>query len=95
MNFEISSYHQHINNTLRGFITLDFPDIGAEMPGFSYHVRNGTRWIDVPSRSTGNGQKEQPWEKVMNFYNKKLEKSFKNAILDALDKYAIENNIIL
>jgi hypothetical protein len=89
MNVEVIDFNQRVNNTLRGFITVYLPDFGMEIPGFTLHEKNGSRWIELPSKAVGDNQ-DPRWEKVVSFYSRKHEKLFKDAVLVALDKFLTE-----
>lgn len=95
MNIEVTDFSPRIKNTLRGFITVNLPDPGIEIPAFTLHEKDGNRWVEIPGKQISNGQGDLKWEKIFNMPNKWKEKIFKDAILVALDKFVIEQDIVL
>jgi hypothetical protein len=95
MRVEVTDFNKRINNTLRGFMTVYLTDYGIEIPSFMVHERNGSRWVEIPGKPIKNGQGEQKWEKIFTITSKWKEKEFKDAILVALDKFIILQDIDL
>lgn len=91
MDIIIDHFTPHRANTLKGFITVVLTDekSGFEMAifGFTYHEKNGDRWIELPARPPTNPEKNKSWVKVCVFYDKRKEIKFKKTLLDKLDKY--------
>jgi hypothetical protein len=84
MMFEVDDFVPHKSNTLQGFFTVYFPECGISIPGFSYHESiTGSRWIDFPSKPNKNGE----YEKVINSYDTRKAKRFREQLLKALDEY--------
>jgi hypothetical protein len=84
MTFEVDDFVQHKSNTLQGFFTVYFPGWGISISGFSFHESNsGARWIDFPAKPNKTGE----YEKVINTYDTRQAKKFKEQLLNALDEH--------
>jgi len=84
MLFEVDDFAAHKSNTLQGFFTVYFPECGISISGFSLHEsETGARWTEFPSKPDKNGK----YEKVINSYNTRQAKKFKEQLLKALDEH--------
>jgi hypothetical protein len=85
MRIEVDDFVPRRSNTLRGFLTVYFPEIGIGMPGFSLHENEstGARWIELPAKPNKKGE----YEKVLTAYDTRQAKKFKEQLLKLLDEH--------
>ncbi|MGA2224164.1 MAG: hypothetical protein ABSH41_06975 [Syntrophobacteraceae bacterium] len=85
MRIEVDNFIEHNRNTLQGFFEVYFLDLGISIPGFSLHEKKGTgsRWIELPAKPNKDGE----YEKVVNAYDTRQVKKFKEQLLNLLDEH--------
>lgn len=89
MLFEVDDFKPHKSNTLQGFFTVYFPECGISIQGFAYHKSDsGSRWIEFPSKRNEIGK----YEKVIEPYDTRKAKKFREQLLKALDEYMEERD---
>jgi hypothetical protein len=90
-NLKISDFKPAQKNTLRGYFDLTL-DTGMQIRGCTYHVRDGRRWIGLPSRQvieeTGGS-----WFPLIGFEDKRDSWAFSDAAVGAIDDYLAKNPI--
>jgi hypothetical protein len=77
-------FKPHKSNTLQGFITVILEDYGLEIPGFTFHKKDSSKWIELPSKPPTNGSTNDKWTKVLHFYDSRKEKEFKRIVMEEL-----------
>ena len=77
-------FKPHQSNTLQGFITVILEDYGLEIPGFTFHKKDGSKRIELPSKPPTNGSTNDRWTKVLHFYDSRKEKEFKSIVMQKL-----------
>ena len=77
-------FKPHKSNTLQGFITVILEDYGLEIPGFTFHKKDGSKWIELPSKPPTNATNSDKWTKVILFYDSRKEKEFKRIVMQKL-----------
>ena len=63
------------------------PTVGAEIRDICLHLKNGERWLGMPSKQYKNKEGEEKWIPLVRFPDKDKWYAFQKATLDALDKY--------
>ena len=87
MRIKVTNFNAVKRNTLTGFATVDFAELGFEMQGFGIHQTDTNRWVELPAKSPANPEKKEPWIKVIEFYDRRKEKHLKKEVLMELDVY--------
>ena len=59
MKYEIKKFKPFIRNTLQGFFVLRIDDF--EIENFTYHEKDGKRWIGLPSKEVESDDGEKAW----------------------------------
>jgi len=91
MNISVDNFVSKKNNTLQGFFTVYFNDLGISMQGFSLHVKAEAKWIEFPAKRPPTSGNNEKWTKVFEFYDKRKEKEFIACIMKEL-KILFEDN---
>jgi hypothetical protein len=87
MQISIDEFNPHKRNTLQGFFTVILEDYKLEIPGFSLHKKEESRWIELPSKAPTDGKDGDKWPKVIQFYDTRKEKEFKKIVMLKLQEY--------
>lgn len=90
MNIKIVNFRPLGKNTLRGFLTIHFIDIGLVVKDVCLHQKDGKRWLQLPSRSYQKKDGTVAYAYVMEF-EKKDYWIFQDSALTALDSYFSQN----
>jgi len=67
---EIINYKPYQKNTLQGFLDLRMTQIGLEIRGICVHEKNGSRWLQLPSKPYTKEDGSQGWQYILEFYDK-------------------------
>ena len=90
MTVECLDYKSHASGALQGFANFRVPKMGVELFGCGVFMKNGKRWVSMPSR-----QYEEDGEKkyisVMRFIEKDHADAFSKIALQALDDWCAKN----
>jgi len=88
MRIEVDDFVEYRSNTLRGFFTVYFPEGGFSMSGFSLHENElGSRWVEFPSKRSADENGKEKWEKIINPYDTRQAKKFKEQVVKTLDEH--------
>jgi len=87
MALEIVEFRPHQKNTLQGFLTLRFTNVGLEVRDLALHKKNGKRWLQLPSKPYTKPDGSQGWSYIVNFYEKERYYQFQDVALKALDAF--------
>ena len=87
MAIEIQGFRKFEKNSLRGFVTVQFPTVGLEIRDCTVHESNGKRWIGLPAKPYKDDKGETKYAYIVSFPDKKIYGAFQKQALDALDEY--------
>ena len=78
--------------SLQGFADLYVPKWGIEIKGCSLFMKNGKRWVSMPSREYEvDGEKK--YAPIVAFRNKAHMDAFSEQAKDAIDNYCINTSV--
>jgi len=80
---EVLNFKKHEKNTLKGFFDVRISSFGLEIRGCCLHEKNGSRWVQLPSRPYEKDGK-QTWSYILEFYEKERKEWFSREVLKAL-----------
>ena len=84
---ECIAYKPNASGALQGFADFKVPKWGVELYGCGVFMKEGRRWISLPSRKyEDNG--EVKYAQIMRFTEKEHATAFSKLLLDELDAYA-------
>ena len=92
MSIVCNNFKKFDNGFLQGFADLYIEKWGVDISGFSLYCKNGSRWINIPSKEFQNDQGEKKWMPIIKFSEKSHQEAFLNAAIDAIDKFCSENS---
>jgi hypothetical protein len=75
--------------SIQGFITLQLSD-GLVLSDFTYHQRNGTRWIGLPRRPYMCPGGTIAWAEIVSYADKDAAARFQREAKAAVDKHLAE-----
>ena len=96
MTVKVVDYIPVKSDTLIGFATVEFEDLGFKIPGFAIHQSENRRWVESPFRPSAAPTKPGKKEvmiKVLQFYDKRKENRFIKDVLIELDNYICCNSM--
>ena len=82
----VSDWKPCEKNTLRGFFSATLPS-GMVLHRLMLHVKGESRWVATPSREWSDPQGQKQFAKLIEFTDRATADRFRDAVLDALDKY--------
>lgn len=94
MTVECIKFRPFASGSLQGFADLFLPRVGVEIYGCTIHMKDGKRWVNLPSKEykdkdTG----ETKYSSVVRFPNKDHYTQFQQLAKDAVDKWCQENGV--
>ena len=87
---EILSYRSSIKGARQGNLSLRIPAWKLEIRDMTLFMKNGHRWLSMPSRSYEKDG-ETKYSPFLYFFDKDQNDKFQKVALDALDKWIKEN----
>lgn len=92
MTIECMVYRGYVKGSLQGFANLWIPKMGIELHGCSIHMKDGRRWLNLPSReypdsTTG----EMKYVSIVRFRNKEHQNLFCEKAKGAVDEWIAKN----
>ena len=81
--------HLECKSVLQDFVTLRLTNIGLEICDACLHLKNDSRWIQLPARKVSS-QVGDRWVYLLDFYDKALSDQFRKTTINALDKFLAE-----
>jgi DNA-binding cell septation regulator SpoVG len=82
----IAGWKPLTKNTLRGFLSVNLPS-GMVIHNVTVHEKDKARWVGLPAREWTNDQGEKQYTRLVEFRDRATANRFRDAVLDALDKY--------
>lgn len=88
MSVECIGYRAHESGSLQGFADLRLPTMGVELYGCGLFMKNGKRWVSLPSKEYDDKETgERKYQRIMKFMAKEHSDLFSTAALPAIDKW--------
>ena len=87
MAIEVVKFRAYSKNTLQGFLTVRLSNVGLEIRDIALHMKNGKRWLQLPSKPYQKDDGAQAWSYILAFYDKHRHKQFQEMTLKALDAF--------
>jgi len=84
--FEVSNWRPHPKNTLQAFLNLSLPS-GMILNGCSYHRKNASRWIGVPSQKFIKEDGSASYSPIIDFTSDDAYRRFQEQAVAAVDMY--------
>jgi hypothetical protein len=81
----ISNWKPFVKNTLRGFFTVTLPS-GLIIHKCSLHEKNGSRWVGLPAEKYTAKNGNATYSVLLGFTSADIADSFRDAVLEALDR---------
>ena len=91
MTIEIIKYKPHQKGALLGFVDFYVPKMGLEIYGSSIYQKDGRKWVNLPTKEYKNKDGENKWSFVVRFREKEHSTAFSKAILEAVDRWILDN----
>ena len=91
MSIECMAYKAHESGSLQGFANLWIPKMGLEIYGCTLNMKDGKRWLSLPSKEYKNKDGETKYQPILRFREKEHLTKFCQLARDAVDEWcAIE-----
>src|SRR5215469_10457109 len=84
--FEVSNWKGYTKNTLQAFLSLTLPS-GMTLHGCSYHRKNESRWIGVPSQKFTKADSSVSYTPIIEFAYDDAHRRFQEQAVAAVDRY--------
>lgn len=81
---EILAWREHQKNSMQGYVDIRLPKAGFCLRNISVHMKDGRRWLGMPSRKDESDQ----WVPIFEWNDKQVVERFRDAVLKALDAFA-------
>jgi len=92
MSVECIQFRSHESGALKGFANFRVPKMGIELFGCSYFMKDGRRWLSLPSREYVDPESgEKKYISIMRFIEKEHLDAFCKAALHAIDEWCKAN----
>jgi hypothetical protein len=90
----ITQYREREDRTLKGFLTVRFPQIGLEVRHVAVNEENGRRWLNLPARPYKDPATGKPrWAYYMTFYRDSGQ-GFEAAVFAALEEFRANRQMV-
>ena len=86
-NIKITEFRPHSRNTLQGFTTILFEDIGLLLRDVAFHEKNGSNWFQLPAKPYDKPDGTRGWNYIVAFLDKDKFKQFQEIALKAFDRF--------
>ena len=86
VGFEVLDWRAHEKNTLQAFLSLSLPS-GMILHGCSYHRRNDSRWIGVPSNKFTKADGSVSYTPIVEFTTDDAHRRFQQQAIACVDRY--------
>lgn len=88
---ECTRYKSVLKGSLQGFATLMIPKWGISINSVSLFMKNGRRWINLPSKKYEDQDGATKYASYIFFDNKAHMEVFNEEALKAIDKFCASN----
>ena len=86
IGLEVLDWKAHEKNTLQAFLSLSLPS-GMILHGCSYHRRNDSRWIGVPSNKFTKADGSVSYTPIVEFTTDDAHRRFQQQAIACVDRY--------
>lgn len=76
MGWQVEDFKKFEKNTLKGFFSLNIS--GMIVEGFSYHEKNGKRWVGFPAREKTDDNGDTQWFPIVKFLDPDRQAKFQS-----------------
>ena len=83
---EIIKFREYKKNTLQGFVDIQLTS-GIILREFTYHVRNGSEWVNPPARAYKDNDGVEKWARIVDFAAKEMYQNFSRQVVKLLKEY--------
>ncbi len=90
---ECIRFKSHVKGSLQGFADFYVEKWGCELTGCSLYMKDGRRWVNLPSKEYQNEQGETKYAPVIRFRKKEHFEAFVNACKKAIDDYCAKQPV--
>lgn len=92
MSIECMEFKAHESGALKGFANFRVPKMGIELFGCSIFMKDGRRWMSLPSREYVDRETgDKKYISIMRFMEKEHNDSFCKAALHSMDQWCAAN----
>ena len=91
MTIECTEFRAHEKGTLQGFANFWVPKMGLEIYGCALHMKDGRRWLNLPSREYKDDLGEIKYMNIIRFRDKYHYVKFGEAAKKAIDEWCAKN----
>lgn len=88
---ECIKFKSHVKGHLQGFADFYVEKWGAELTGCSLYMKDGRRWVNLPSKEYKNDLGETKYAPIIRFRKKEHFEAFVNACKKAIDEFCSKN----
>ncbi len=88
---ECIRFRAHAAGTLQGFVDLWIEKMGVEIYGCTLHVKDGKRWINLPSKEYLSENGEKKYSPVIRFRDKDHYYKFCDRAKESIDAWVEKN----
>jgi hypothetical protein len=88
---ECTSFKSFQKGNFQGYANIYVEKWGIEITGCSLFMKDGRRWINLPSKEYVNKEGEKKFQPLFFFREKSHHEVFVNKVKEAIDKWCIEN----
>ena len=83
---EISNFKEYKKNTLQGFFDVKLTTMGLEIRGCCLHEKDGSRWVQLPSKPYQKDDGTTAYSYILDFYEKDKRVSFQKEVLNVIEQ---------
>ena len=77
---EITKFRAVDKNTLKGFLSVRMHKTGLEIRDIAIHEKNGSRWLQMPSRPYTDSQGGQKYSFILDWFDSEKKTQFEAEI---------------
>lgn len=88
---ECTKFKTFQKGSFQGFADLLVPSWGIEIKGCSLYMKEGRRWVSMPSKEFTNAEGEKKYAPIVKFHDKNHMDAFSEQAKQAIDKWCSEN----
>lgn len=84
MNLEISKFREVNKSTLQGFLSVKINDLGLEVRDIALHRKNGSEWLQMPSRPYIDSAGNKKYAFILDWFNAQDKTQFETKVFGLL-----------
>lgn len=89
---ECTKFTSFPKGSFQGYANIYVEKWGVEIIGCSLFMKDGKRWVNLPSKEYTNKEGEKKYQPLFFFKDKSHYETFCNQVKEAIDKYCAENH---